>query len=136
MATVVQTEKRLAVVASWSLFGAFGLCLILSGFGSRQLAASLSGFALFVAGFIAHVIINRVYRTSFSSGEVVLGFVAFGVAVLSFVVSWITASHFGQSNVVAGIAGFAALVVAFLVYVVTKYGLKGSFSMFHQPRHE
>ena len=35
-------------------------------------------------GFIAHVIINQTFGNGFSTGEIVVGFIAFDVALLSF----------------------------------------------------
>jgi len=131
MATVREIEKRLAVVTNWALLAPFGLCLILSGFGSERWIVSLGGFAAFVLGFISHVIINRLYRTNFSTGEIIVGFVAFGVSLLCFILSALLTPRFGEANVVAGIAGFGAIIACFVVYLITKFGLKGSFSRFH-----
>ena len=135
MATVRDTEKQLAIVTNWALFASFGMGLILSGFGAEQWEVSLGGFSAFVLGFIAHVIINRLYRTGFGKGEIMVGFVAFGVVLLCFIFGWIFDPAFGAPDVAAGIAGFGAIIACFVVYVVTKFGLKGSFSMFHDMRH-
>jgi hypothetical protein len=136
MLTIRQTERRLAVVANWGLFGSFGLGLIQSGIGSGGIVIGLLGFALILVGFIAQMIINQVYGYGFTPGEVAFGFVGFGVAVLGFVASWIFDPTCGTSDIVIGLSGFAAIIIAFLVYLVTKYGLKGSFSMFHhRGRH-
>jgi hypothetical protein len=131
MLTIRQTERRLAVIANWGLFGTFGLGLIQSGIRSGTIALGLLGFALILVGFISQVIINQVYGRGFTTGEVALGFVGFGVAVLGFVASWIFDPNFGTAEIVIGLSGFAAIIAAFLIYLVTKYGLKGSFSMFH-----
>ncbi|HWA45082.1 MAG TPA: hypothetical protein VHA10_17815 [Hypericibacter adhaerens] len=136
MLTIRQTERRLAVIANWGLFGTFGLGLILSGVNGGTIALGLLGFALILVGFIAQVIINQVYGRGFTPGEVALGFIGFGIAVLGFVASWIFDPTFGTTDIVVGLSGFAAIIVAFLVYLVTRYGLKGSFSMFHhRGRH-
>jgi hypothetical protein len=132
MITIRQTERRLAVIANWGLFGAFGLGLIQSGIGSGAVVVGLVGFALILVGFVSQVIINRFYGGSFTAGEVALGFIAFGIAVLGFVASWIFDPTFGTTDIVIGLSGFAAIIIAFIAYLVTKYGLKGSFSMFHQ----
>lgn len=131
MATIREIEKRLAVVTNWALLAPFGLSFILSGFGTEQWMVSLGGFAAFVLGFIGHVIINRLYRTNFSKGEIIAGFVAFGVSLLCFILSAVLTPRFGEANVVAGIAGFGAIIACFVVYLITKFGLKGSFSRFH-----
>ncbi len=136
MATIRATEKRLAVATNWALFAPFGLCFILSGFGTEQWLVSLGGFALIVAGFIAHVIVNAVFKTGFSAGEVATGFVAFGVALTGFILACLLDHDLGAIDIASGIAGFAAIVACFLVYLVTKFGLKGAFSQFHVKREK
>ncbi len=131
MTTVSKTEKRLAVVTTWSVFASFGLGFILSGSTTHRWVVSLGGVATFVGGFVAHVIINAVYRTDFSPGEVIVGFVAFGVSLLLFILNWLLNPAFNTLDSLTGIAGFAALVACFVIYLVTKFGLKGAFSKFH-----
>jgi len=135
MATVKATERSLAIVTNWGVFGSFALGFAMSGFVGGQVAAGLVGFALVVAGFAAHVIINQLFGTGFSRGEIVVGFMAFGVALLSFIAAWLFDPHFGAAGVTVGLVGFGAIIVSFMVYLVTKYGLKGSFSMFHVLQH-
>ena len=134
MLTIRQMERRLAVVANWALFGSFGLGLIQSGAASGRSAIGLLGFALIIVGFVVQVIINRIHGGGFTVGEIALGFSAFGIAVVGFVASWIFDPRFGATDIVIGLGGFAAIIAGFIVYLVTKYGLKGSFSMFHQMR--
>lgn len=132
MLTIRQTERRLAVVANWALFGAFGLGLIQSGVESGAIVVGLTGFALILLGFIAQVIINRLYGGGFTTGEVALGISTFGIAVLGFIAACIFDPQFGTADMVIGLAGFGGIIAAFIVYLVTRYGLKGSFSMFHE----
>ncbi|SMF29286.1 hypothetical protein SAMN06265365_12085 [Tistlia consotensis] len=136
MLTIRQTERRLAVVALWGVAGPFGLGLIQSGLGRGSIALGLLGFALLVGGFVGQVIVNGLYGGGFSRGEIAFGFTAFGIAVLGFVLAWVFDPAFGTADIVVGLSGFAALIACFLVYLIAKYGLKGSFSMFHRTgRH-
>lgn len=127
--SLAQTEKTLAVVADWGLLGSFGLAFTLSGFSEGSAILALIGFGLFIVGFVAHVIINRTFRSDFNNGEIAVGFITFGVALLVFILSW---PGLGTSEIVVGIAGFGALIAAFATYVITRYGLQGAFSMFHR----
>ncbi|MET1027668.1 MAG: hypothetical protein ABWY00_10905 [Dongiaceae bacterium] len=131
MMTIRQTERRLAVVTNWGVFGAFGLGLIQSGLGSGRILLGLLGFALLVVGFIAQVIINRLYGGGFTRGEVAFGFTVFGIAVLGFIGDWLFDSTFTAADIVIGMSGFAALIACFAIYLTARYGLKSAFSMFH-----
>lgn len=127
------TERRLAVTTSWGLFGSFGVCLICTGFGAPSLAAGLSGFALMIAGFVSNVIINRIFGSGFTEGEVALGLGAYAVALLTFSLSWILL-HFRFMQIVIGISGFAALAVCFLFYTVSSHGVRGSLELLDELR--
>lgn len=132
MKNPVEQEKLLAVLTSWALFGLFGLGLALTGFSLDDLVFSLSGFGLIVLGFIAHMILNRFFQSGFNNGEIVVGFMAYGTALACFVVAWAFGAGLSNQEFLAGIAGFAAIIVGFGAYLITNYGLKDSFSMFHR----
>ena len=127
-------ERRLAVMTNWAFFGSFGLCFTLSGFSAADLLAGLFGFALLAAAFGAHVIINHLFRTRFSKGEVALGFIAFVVSVLGFVLSWLVLPHFDTANIAIGLAGFSLLFACFLFYLVAHHGVRGSIDMLDRVR--
>jgi hypothetical protein len=122
-------------MTSWALFGAFGISLIQSGLAADNLLIGLAGFGIIVVGFVAQVILNHAFGGGFTDGEVALGMTAFGVGLLSFVVSWILNPEFSAADITINLGGFAALIACFGAYLMTRYGLKGAFSMFHQTRH-
>jgi len=124
-----QTERKLAVTTNWAFFGSFGLCFVLSGFNAGNLAAGLFGFILVILGFVSHVIINYIFHTRFSDGEVALGFVVYAVSLLIFVVSWIAVPHFDFVNIVIGMSGFIALAACFVFYMVATHGVRGSIAL-------
>jgi hypothetical protein len=135
MATVRETERKLAIITSWGVAGSFGLSCIMSGFNQNQLALGLLGFALLIAAFVAHLIIGSMFGLMFDTGEVIVGFILFGIGLVAFAASWIFDPRFDSVDVAMGLAGFAAIIACFFVYLVTRFGLKGSFSMFHQLRN-
>lgn len=128
------SEHRLAVITSWGFFGSFAFCFVVSGFSGGNLAAGLGGFALFIVGFVAHVIINGIFETDFSAGEAALGFVVFVVGALSFIGSWLFDPKFDAVNLVIGLAGFSAIFASFIFYMFAKYGMRGSFTLFDRIR--
>lgn len=128
-------EHHLAVMTSWALLGPFGLCFAISGFNDANLFAGLIGFALIVAGFGAHILINYIFSAGFSKGEVALGFGLFIISALSFTVSWIAFPDFGWVRVAIGLTGFTALIACFASYLFVNHGVRGSFEMFDEIRN-
>lgn len=125
-------EHRLAVMTAWAFFGAFGVCLILSGFAEQSPVAGLSGFATIILGFIAHVIVNRIYSAGFSQPQVALGLGGFTVGALCFIASVLFNPAFGETDVAIGLVGFTALASAFVIYIIINYGVRGSYQMVYR----
>jgi hypothetical protein len=122
-------EHRLAIMTGWGFFGSFGICLILSGFAENSLIAGLSGFVVIVAGFVAHIILNRIYGTGFSQAQIALGLAAFTVGVFCFIASVLFGGILGEADVAIGLVGFSGLAAAFVTYIVINYGVRGSYQM-------
>lgn len=133
-ATEQDTEQKLAVHTSWGLFGAFGIGFVLSGFEADLYALAVLGFATLIVGFIAHLIINRIYGADFRQGEIATAFALFGVSALTFIADWLLDSSFSEADLVSGFTGFAVIILAAFAYVATRHGLKDAFSMFHVKR--
>lgn len=125
-------EHRLAVMTAWAFFGAFGICLILSGFAEESAVAGLSGFALMIAGFVAHVIVNRIYHAGFSQPQVALGLGVFTVGALCYIVSVLFDPGFSEADVTMGLVGLTALAAAFVIYIIINYGVRGSYQMVYR----
>jgi hypothetical protein len=125
-------EHRLAVMTSWAFFGSFGVCLILSGFAEESPIAGLSGFATLIVGFIAHVIINSIFRADFTQPQIALGLGSFTVGVLCYIASLLFNPGFGEIDVATGLVGFSALAATFVIYIVINYGVLGSYQMVYR----
>jgi drug/metabolite transporter (DMT)-like permease len=122
----------LAVMTDWGLLGGFGVCLILSGFAEDSLVAGLAGFALLIAAFVAHVVINRIFQAGFSQPQIALGLTSFTVGVLCFIVSVLFNTNFVEADVEIGLLGFTALAASFIVYVIINYGVRESYAMVYR----
>ena len=129
-----RSERGLAVMTNWAFLGSFGLCFVVSGFSQADLFFGMFGFALLATAFAAHVIINHLFRTGFSKGEIASGFVVYVVSVVSFVVSWLALPRFDTANIAIGLSGFSLLLACFLFYLVANHGVRGSIDMFDQAR--
>lgn len=130
----VFAEHRLAIITSWGFFGAFAFCFVVSGFSGGNLAAGLLGFALFIVGFAAHVILNWIFKTDFTAAQAALGFLVFIVAALSFIGSWLFDPNFGATNLAIGLGGFSAIIGSFMFYMFARFGMRGSFTLFDRIR--
>src|SRR5476649_1532253 len=118
MISSASSEHRLAVMTNWAFFASFGFCFVLSGFSQSEPICGLAGFAAFVAGFIAHVIINRIFGVGFTNPQIALGMTIFIVCVFCFIASSLLDASFGEIDVLVGLAGFSAIIGCFIVYVM------------------
>lgn len=130
-------ERSLLVFAVWAAIGSIGLLLIIEGFHSNSYLTAVAGVGCIIAAFVAHIVVNAVAGTGFSTGETILGLTSFGFLVLLFVFSVLL----GQVSTVGfyiGLTLFVTLICGFVIYLVTRHGLRGSFSKFHmgQTRDE
>ena len=132
---IATVEKRLAVVTNWSLFASFGMCFVLSGFNGPSWGLGLMGYGLLVLGFVGHLIINHVFEVGFSPGEVALGLVLFGISAVSFIASAMFSAHFSPENLGLGLAGFGAMAACLILYLVIRYGMRGTWVLVHTLRH-
>ena len=107
-------ERRVLIFSLWMTLGTIGLCLVLQGLADDNFGFGIAGSATLAAGFIGHLIINSVFETAFTQGEV-----AFGT---------------GFVTLTALLVVMGVLLLGVLTYLVVKYGVRGVFSRFHS-RH-
>lgn len=134
-ARIAVLERRLAVMTHWSLFGAFGMGFLLSGFSAAHWVLGLLGYGLIIVGFVGHVVINQVYDTGFTAGEVALGLVVFAMSALAFIGNVLSVPNFSPVNLALGLSGFAAMAVGAALYLLIRYGTRGSWNMVHSLWH-
>jgi hypothetical protein len=132
VSTTDAQAHRLAVMTGWAFFASFGVCLILSGFAEDSLIAGLAGYATVIAGFIAHIIVNRIYGAGFTQPQIALGLGSFTVGVLCYIASVLFNPTFGEIDVATGLVGFSALAAAFVIYIIINYGVRGSYQMVYR----
>ena len=129
-----RAERKLAVMTNWGFFGSFGLCFAMSGFATANIVIGLLGFGLVVLAFCAHVLINYLYDTRFTEGEVALGFILLTASLLSFAVSWILVPDFGVGRIAIGLGGFSAIAAGIVFYTVSIHGVRGSIVLIDEIR--
>ena len=134
--TGAKQEYRLAMMSSWAFFGSFGICLVLSGFAEDSMIAGLVGYFTLIVGFLAHVLINAIFRTNFTQPQIALGLGAFAVGVLCYIASLIANPDFKEIDVATGLVGFTALAATFVIYIIVNYGVRGSYQMVYRMHAE
>jgi hypothetical protein len=123
-------ERHALVLSFWLGFGLVGLALIKLGFSLGDPASILFGFALLIVGFVAHILINRIYSTNFTQNEIALGLFLYCLSLLVFVFSSIVYTGLDRSRFIAGTAGFLLIFVSVVFFMVTRFGLRKAFKFF------
>ncbi len=130
MATRASIERGILVFSIWATLGFLGLGFWLEGMARDMMVLSFVGIALMVAAFVAHIIVNAVYRQGFSRGETALGIGLYGLAALLYVGGRLQGTM-STTGARSGLALFGVLAAGFIAYLATRHGVRGAFSRFH-----
>lgn len=126
-------ERRVLVFAVWMTLGTIGLCLVLQGLADDHFGFGAAGSATLAAGFIGHLIINSVFETEFTQGEVAFGTGFVTLSAMLVVAGWAHGNYSHADQQIAAVL-MSVLLVGVLTYLIVKFGVKGVFSRFHS-RH-
>lgn len=127
-------QRHLLATTAWGVLGSFGLAFVASGFDRADFGAGLLGFAFILAAYVTHIVLNHLFDSRFTSGEIALGFTLFVVSAASFALSWALAPGFPAANVAIGLCGFAALIAVFVFYMVAVHGVRASIALIDDAR--
>ncbi|WP_137389431.1 hypothetical protein [Rhodoligotrophos defluvii] len=130
MTPTERLDRHALVMAIWLAFGLVAAALFDYGLGSGGSWAIIAAFAVVVAAFIGHIIVNAVFRTSFTPKEVVLGLVIYGVGVLAFGMAALFSPGFGARAFLPISVGFVAVFAAVVFYMITHFGVRRAFEAF------
>jgi len=130
MTTRTSIERGILVFSIWATLGFLGLGFWLEAMARDALLLALLGIGLTVAAFVAHIVVNTVFRQGFTRGETALGIGLYGLMALLYVGARLQGGMSAE-GALSGLALFGALAVGFIVYLATRYGVRGAFSRFH-----
>lgn len=123
-------DRHALVTALWLGFAFLAVTLLKLGIEYANLWALSLGFASVLAGFIAHVLVNIVFRTLFTPREVALGLFVFAICLLWFGLAVIFYPQHRISLILPIALGFVALTTAVLFTMITWLGVRGAFDSF------
>lgn len=129
-ARAANIDRGILVFSIWMSLGALGLAVVLEGFARDDWTVSLLGVGTVAAAFVAHIVVNTVFRTGFTRGETALGIGAYGLLGLVFILGAL-GGQLSLADYYSGLILFGVVAVGFVTYLVTRHGLRGAFSQFH-----
>lgn len=90
-----------------------------------------AGFAVIVAAFIGHILVNAILGTEFTTGETALAMVVFAIALVALVLTALIGPPALGARIVLPVgAGLAGLVLTVVVYLVIAFGPRSAFGKF------
>ena len=123
-------DRHALVMALWLGFAFVAVILLKLGIEHVNLWALSFGFAAVLIGFIAHVLINIVFKTLFTPKEVALGLFIFAICLLWFGLAVIFYPQHRLSLFLPIALGFVALTTAVIFTMITWLGVRGAFESF------
>jgi hypothetical protein len=123
-------DRHALVMALWLGFAFLAVSLLHLGIDRANWWALSLGFASVLAGFIAHVLINIVFKTLFTPGEVALGLFVFATCLLWFGLAVFFYPQHRFSLFLPIALGFVSLTAAVIFTMITWLGVRGAFESF------
>ena len=124
-------DRHALVMGIWLAFGLIAALLLHYGLGTGGLPAVAAGFAVVLTAFVAHVIVNAVYATTFTRGELALGLVIYLACLLAISLAALTSAGFRDHGFVPMALGLVATGAAIFFYMVIHFGVRGVFDAFN-----
>lgn len=128
--TFAALDRHALVITLWLPAALVAAALMHFGRGAGGIAATVSAFAVILAAFVGHVIVNTITSTAFTVRELALGLVLYLAALLAFGLSALVDPARWDGRLWAVSGGFLALFVAAIFYLVTARGVRNAFEGF------
>ena len=90
----------------------------------------IAAFLVVASAFAGHVTVNVVLGRGFSAGELALGLVLYGGALITFGIATLASPGFAARAFVPTSLGFVGLFATFMFYMVVKSGARLTFESF------
>ena len=123
-------DRHALVMALWLGFAFVAVTLLKMGIDHASWWALSLGFASVLSGFIAHVLVNIVFKTLFTPREVALGLFVFPICLLWFGLAVFFYPQHRFSLFLPIAIGFVVLTAAVIFTMITWLGVRGAFESF------
>ena len=123
-------DRHALVMAIWFALGLVATALFHHGLGAGAPGFTASGFGVVLVAFVGHVIVNAVYRATFTARELALGLVIYAAGLVAFGLAVLIADDLDPDNIVIIGLGFLALFLGVGFYMVTHFGMRRVFDAF------
>jgi hypothetical protein len=123
-------DRHALAVAIWLCLGFVAIVLFKFGLGAGGTPYIFAASLAVVVAFLGHVIVNVIYRTSFTRGELALGLVAYAIGLLSFGFAILFWPLFRSAYLMPTGVGLVVIFVVVAFYLVTVFGLRRTFGAF------
>lgn len=127
---VERLERHVLVTAIWMSSGMIAASLLHYGFSNDSPAFELAGFGAVGLGFVGHILVNLILRTTFGSGEIALALTLYAVALVTFGLAVLTVSGLSQSTMVVTSIGLISLAAIVVFYMTIVLGVRRAFNSF------
>lgn len=124
-------ERHGLILSLWIGFASIAVILFHLGLSKDNWMFLSAGFILFLAGFIAHIIVNAVAGTGFQTREAILGLFVFALGILVFLISIVIGVEYSSENFLTLSSGLVFILVMIIFYMITRNGLREAFDQFN-----
>jgi len=125
-----ELDRHSLVMTSWLCWGFVAAGSFSYGFGAGGVAFVTCGFLVILAGFAVHIIINAVHGSYFTAGELALGLVAYGVALVGFGLALLFSQDFARRQFLPVSLGLIIVPAVVLFYMIIHFGIRRTFASF------
>jgi hypothetical protein len=123
-------DRHALATTIWISCGFVAIACFNYGFGAGGATFVAWGFAAVLAGFVAHIIVNAVYKAYFTSGELALGLVVYAAALVSFGSGLLFSVDFAQRQFLPVSLGLIMIPAVVLFYMFSHFGIRRTFESF------
>jgi hypothetical protein len=123
-------DRHALVMAVWLPLALVAVTLFHYGFGAGGWPFIAGGFAVVIAAFGGHVIVNVALGTLFTAKEVALGLLLYSVGLVAFGFAILLSSSFRTAATLPVSLGFLCTAMAVIFTMITWLGARGAFESF------